>query len=174
MNRQTRISSRRVTLIVVLSWLSMLGFDLLLHGGLLAKFYVEPSPFLLPPQMAFRYIPLGYLSFLILAILLVWVMVRLDVRGWRGGLLFGLKLGALVWGSMVIGLMSISTADWGLLFGWFCGQTLEMAIAGLFAGLGLGGMRLSRLFLIISAFVVLMFVVTVVLQSTGVAPTIRA
>ncbi len=173
MNQQTGNSSKRLTLIVVLSWLSMLGIDLLLHGGLLAKFYVEPSPFLLPPQMAFRYIPLGYLSFLILAILLVWLMVKLDVRGSRVGFLFGLKLGALVWGSTVIGLMSISTAEWGLLFGWFCGQTLELATAGLFAGLGLGGMRLSRLFLIILGFVIVMFVVTVVLQSTGFAPTIR-
>jgi hypothetical protein len=152
----------------------MLGFDVLLHGGLLAKFYVEPSPFLLPPQMAFRYIPLGYLSFLILAILLVWLMVKLDVRGWRGGFLFGLKLGALVWGSMVVGLMSISTADWALLFGWFFGQTLELAIAGLVAGLALSGMRLAWLFLIVAAFIILMFVVTVALQTTGMAPTIRA
>jgi hypothetical protein len=173
MNRQTGIPARRVTLIVVLSWLSMLGFDLLLHGGVLARFYVKPSPFLLPPQMAFRYIPLGYLSFLILAILLVWLMVKLDVRGWRVGFLFGLKLGALFWGAMVMGLMSISTAEWSLLFGWFCGQTLELATAGLFAGLGLGGMGLFRLFLMILAFVILMFVVTVVLQSTGIAPTIR-
>src|SRR5690606_36135025 len=42
--------------------------DLFLHGGLLARLYVGPSPFLLPADDAFRRIPFGYLTFLILTI----------------------------------------------------------------------------------------------------------
>ena len=82
---------RRLVLLTFISWLSMLAFDLFLHAGLLAGLYMEPSPFLLPPMEAFRRIPLGYLSFLVLAILLAWFMTGARIRGWKAGLLFGLK-----------------------------------------------------------------------------------
>lgn len=167
------MSFKRVALLITLSWLSMIGVDFLLHGGLLAKFYVQPSPFLLPPERAFQLIPLGYLSFLLLAVLLVWLMLRLKIQGWRGGFLFGLKLGALVWGTMVLGLMSISTASVWLLLSWLLGQTGELAIAGMFAGSGLGGGRLTRLFSMVVVLIFFSVLVTVVLQSTGLAPTIR-
>jgi hypothetical protein len=36
---------RRLVLIGLLSWLSMLAVDFFLHGGLLAKLYVRPSPY---------------------------------------------------------------------------------------------------------------------------------
>ena len=173
MNREATVSLKRVTLLVLLCWLSMIGFDFLLHGGILATFYVQPSPFLLPLEQAFRLIPLGYLSFLLLAILLVWLMLRLDVRGWRDGLIFGVKLGALVWGAMVLGLMSVSTASMGLLVGWFFGQTVELGIAGVFAGSGLSGARLRRLFMAVVVLLFLSALITVVLQSIGVAPALR-
>jgi hypothetical protein len=173
MSREATPSIKRVTSLVALSWLAMIGFDFLLHGGLLAKFYTQPSPFLLPLEKAFRLIPLGYLSFLILAVLLVWLMLRLDVRGGRPGLIFGLKLGALVWGALVLGLASISTASVGLLLGWFCGQTIELGIAGMFAGRGLGDVRLGRLFIMVAAFILLSVFITIALQNTGLAPTLR-
>jgi hypothetical protein len=171
--REVTTSLRRVTLIVTLCWLSMIGFDFLLHGGLLATFYVQPGPFLLPLAKAFRLIPLGYLSFLLLAILLVWLILRLDVRGWRDGFFFGVKLGALIWGALVLGLMSISTANPGLLVGWFFGQTIELGVAGMFAGTGLGGARLTRLFMIVIALIFLSILITIVLQSMGIAPSVR-
>ncbi|HSP62366.1 MAG TPA: hypothetical protein VLQ90_05220 [Pyrinomonadaceae bacterium] len=173
MNRDATISLKRVALLVTLCWLSMIGFDFLLHGGLLATFYVQSSPFLLPLEKAFRLIPLGYLSSLALAILLVWLMRRLDIRGWRDGLIFGVKLGALIWGAMVLGLMSISTARVGLLVGWFFGQTIELGIAGMFAGSGLNGARLVRVLMVVIALIFLSFLITIVLQSTGIAPTLR-
>ena len=52
----------------LLAWLAVIGFDLFLHAGVLAGIYSEPSPFLLPPEEAFRLIPLGYLSFLMLIV----------------------------------------------------------------------------------------------------------
>lgn len=173
MNREGIISLKRVALLVALSWLSMIGFDFFLHGGLLAAFYVQPSPFLLPLEQAFRLIPLGYLSFLLLAILLVWLMLRLEVLGWRDGFVFGLKLGALVWGAMVLGLMSISTASAWLLIGWFFGQTIELGIAGMFAGSGLSGARLIRLFMAVIGLILFSILITVVLQSIGIAPALR-
>lgn len=173
MNQKANASTKRLMLLVLLCWLSMIGFDFLLHGGILASFYVQPGPFLLPLEKAFRLIPLGYLSFLLLALLLVWLMHRLDIRGWRNGLIFGVELGALIWGAMVLGLMSISTASVGLLVGWFFGQTIELGAAGMFAGSGLMGARLTRLLVMVIGLIFLSLLITVVLQSTGIAPTLR-
>jgi hypothetical protein len=151
----------------------MLGFDFLWHAGLLAGLYNQPSPFLLPPSTAFALIPVGYLSLLLLAVLLVWLMRRLKLLGWRAGVIFGLGLGGLTWGSFNLGLLSSSTASFSLLLGWFVGQTLEMAIAGAVIGSGLAGMRLGRLFEIVMVFILLAVITTIVLQSLGVVPTTR-
>ena len=151
----------------------MLGFDFLLHAGLLAALYLQPSPFLLPPVTALALIPVGYLSFLLLAVLLVWLMIRLKLAGGRQGALFGLELGGLAWGAFVLGLLSVSTASVSLLIGWFVGQTLELAIAGAVVGSGLASMRLRRLFGVVIVFVLLSIVTTIILQSVGLVPTPR-
>ncbi len=83
-------SKQHLLFLTLIAWLSMLGFDFLLHAGLLAKLYLEPSPFLLPSMTALTLIPVGYLSFLLLSILLVWLMIRLNLEGWRQSALFGL------------------------------------------------------------------------------------
>ena len=139
----------------------MLGFDFLLHAGLLAKLYLQPSPFLLSPGEAFRLIPLGYLSFLILVILQLWLMIRLKINGWRKGLMFGLKVGGLIWGAFVLGLLSISTADIELLVGWLFGQMVELGIADIVIGSGLAGKNLTHLFVIIIGFVLFSIILTV-------------
>lgn len=156
--------------LTLLAWLPMIGFDLFLHAGVLARLYVEPSPFLLSPERAFALIPVGYLSFLGLTILLIWLMARLGIQGWRRGAMFGLKLGALTWGALVLGLLSISTASPALLIGWFLGQTIELGIAGMVAGSGFTGVRLGRLFLKVLALVIGAFAITVLLQALGLAP----
>lgn len=167
------VSTRRLVSIGLLSWLSMLGVDFFLHGGVLAGLYTQPSPFLLPPSDAFRRIPLGYVSFLLLSALLLWLMLRLGISGWRRGFFFGLGLGALIWGALVLGLFSISTAELGLLAGWFAGQTVEMGIAGAVAGSGLAGQRLRTLFVRVVALVLGLVVVTIAMQSLGLAPAAR-
>ena len=166
-------SKRHVLLLTFIAWLSMLGSDFLLHAGLLAALYLQPSPFLLPQATAFALIPVGYLSFLLLAVLLVWLMIRLKLAGGRQGALFGLELGGLAWGAFILGLLSVSTASVSLLIGWFVGQTLELAIAGAVIGSGLAGMRLRRLLGVVIVFVLLSIVTTIILQSVGVVPTTR-
>ena len=166
-------SKRHGLQLTFIAWLSMLGLDFLLHAGLLAGLYLQPSPFLLPPVTALALIPVGYLSFLLLAVLLVWLMRRLKLAGWRAGAIFGLELGGLTWGSFVLGLLSISTASFSLLLGWFVGQTLELAIAGAVVGSGLAGMRLGRLFGVVMVFVLLAVITTIILQSLGVVPSTR-
>jgi hypothetical protein len=131
------------------------------------------EPFLLPPLTALTLIPVSYLSFLLLAVLLVWLMMRLKLAGWRQGAIFGLKLGGLIWGAFVLGLLSISTASFTLLMSWFIGQTMELAFAGAIIGSGLAGARLRRLLGIVMVFILLSVITTIILQSLGVGPTTR-
>jgi len=159
-----------ISTVAFLSWLSMLGFDLLLHAGLLARLYVEQSPFLLSPETAFRLIPLGYLSFLIMALLMTWLMVKQRVEGGRDGLIYGLKLGGLIWGSHIIGLASITTAGYALLLGWFLGQTAELGIAGAVIGCSLGGVSHRQVFTRVIVFVAFSVFLTIFLQLSGFAP----
>lgn len=165
-------SIRRLSLIAVLSWLSMLGFDFFLHAGLLARLYLKPSPFLLPPAKAFRLIPLGYLSFLLMAVLLTWMMVKQEIVGKRRGLVFGLKFGGMIWGALVLGLLSISTADVALLLGWLFGQTLELGVAGAVVGSGLSGKRLKRLFMTVLTFTMVSVFLTILYQNLALTPVV--
>ncbi|MFO7915373.1 MAG: hypothetical protein R6U43_06755 [Candidatus Krumholzibacteriales bacterium] len=167
---EQNLTSQRVVGIVILAWIAIIGFDFLLHGGILAGLYFQPSSFLLPPDKAFLLIPLGYLSFLIFEVFIVWLMIQLNITGWKDGLLFGLKVGAFVWGAMCLGLLSISTAGFKLLAGWFLGQTVEAGIGGLVAGSGFAMTKLGRLALYVLLFFLIMTVTTVVLQSLGFAP----
>lgn len=174
MNRGvSRASPRRLVFIGLLSWLSMLGMDFFLHGGLLAKLYAQPSPFLLPPSDAFKRIPLGYLAALLLAGLLLWLMVRLGLSGWRQGLSFGLRLGALMGASGMLGLFSISTAELSLVAAWLLSQTLQMGLAGAVAGSGLAGQRLRTMLVRIVVLTLLLVIITIAMQSAGLAPAMR-
>ncbi len=166
-------STRRLIGVTLLAWFAVIGFDFLLHGGILARLYVKSSPFLLPPEDAFRLIPLGYLSFLVFIFLLVWLMVRQEIDGWSSGLVFGLQVGALTWGSLVLGLLSISTASPELIIGWFIGQTVEAGIGGMVIGQGLVSNRLRRLVVYVVLFVIAAVVVTITLQSVGLAPALK-
>jgi hypothetical protein len=168
------ISTRRLVGLGLLSWLAVLGVDFFLHAGLLARLYAQPSPFLLPPADAFGRIPLGYLSALLLVTLLLWLMLRLGLSGWRQGVIFGLQLGAFLGASLVLGLHSISTAELGMLLAWAIGQALEMGLAGAVLGSGLAGQRLRTIFVRVLALVLLLVVVTVALQNIGPAPTAQS
>lgn len=172
-HRNYSIQHKHILIIGLLSWLAMIGIDFFLHGGLLARFYIKPSPFLLSPEEAFRLIPLGYLSFGILEILLIWLMLRLNIVGGYKGFVFGLILGSLIWGSFILGLLSISTAEPSLLFGWFFGQTFELGIGGAVVGKGLTGDSLKKIFLIVFIGIIILVILTLILQTIGFAPAIR-
>jgi hypothetical protein len=152
-------SIKRLVGVTLLSWLVVIGIDFLFHASILAPLYAQPEPFLLPPERAFALIPLGYLSFLLLSVMLVWLMNRLSITIWEEGLIFALILGALIWGAFILGLLSIATINPLLALSWFLGQTIELGIAGLVAGAGLGAESLKKLAL---GAVVILFVSVVV------------
>ncbi|MGZ9275340.1 MAG: hypothetical protein ACXW34_11435 [Nitrospira sp.] len=158
---------------IAAAWFLSLGFDLLLHGGLLARLYMTPSPFLLPPADAFRRIPFGYLAFLVLTVALDWLLRRLGVRGAADGFRHGSSVGAVIWGAFTVGLYSISTAPLPLLAGWWIGQTVELGLAGAVLGAAGSGVPLRRIWSLVAIAVVFCFVATVVMQSLGLAPAMR-
>lgn len=152
----------------LIAWLAMLGFDFFLHAVVLAGIYTRESPFLLPPLDAFRRIPIGYLSFLIVAFFLVWLSLRLNISELKEGLRLGLSLGLVMWASLAFGLYSITTAEPITLISWAIGQSLEMAIAGGLIGLSLQHGELRRAFQITLISSVLLVILTILLQSFGV------
>lgn len=158
---------------IAAAWILAIGFDLFLHGGLLAGVYVEPSPFLLAAEDAFRRIPLGYLTFLVLTIALFWLLHRLGIRGTMAGLRYGAAAGAVVWGALVVGLYSISTASLPLLAGWWIGQTVELGLSGAVLGAAADGASLKRIWAIVAAAVLAFAIATVALQSLGFAPAMK-
>lgn len=158
---------------IAAAWVLSLGFDVFLHGGLLARLYAEPSPFILAPEEAFRRIPLGYLTFLGLTAALYWLLRRLGVRGVAAGFRYGAVAGGVVWGALVVGLYSISTAQPALLAGWWVGQTVELGLAGAVLGAAGKGGSLKRIWLVVVVAVVLFAAATIALQSLGLAPPMK-
>lgn len=158
---------------VAAAWILSVAFDLFLHGGLLARLYVEPGPFLLSPEDAFRRIPFGYLAFLILTVGLFLLLRRLGVCGAASGFRHGVGAGAVVWGAHAIGLYSISTAPVPLLAGWWIGQTIELGLAGAVLGAAADGVSLKRIWLMVAAASLIFVGVTVTLQSLGFAPAVK-
>lgn len=165
---QNQLSRKRLIQAIFLSWIGVIGFDFFLHGGLLAGLYAQDTPFLLTPELAFRRIPLGYLSFLVFQIFLVWLMSRLMISGRRAGLIFGLQLGGFTWGAFLIGLFSISTISLNLLAGWFIGQTIESGLGGLIAGEALVTSAMGRLAAAVAGLVAALFIITIIIQSSGI------
>lgn len=158
---------------IAAAWVLSVGIDLFLHAGLLARLYAEPSPFLLPAEDAFRRIPLGYLTFLILTVGLFWLLRRLGIRGFTAGFRLGAVAAALVWGALVVGLYSISTASPSLLAGWWIGQSVELAFAGGVLGAIANGVPLKRVWAFVGVALVVLAAATVALQSLGLAPAMR-
>ena len=159
---------------VAAAWVLSLGIDFLLHGGVLASHYLKPSPFLLEPQEAFRRIPLGYLAFLILTFGLYWLFRHLNVHSAGAGFRLGATAGFVVWGALVFGLYSISTIELPLLVGWWLGQSLELGLAGAVLGAAASGMPLKRIWTVVAIAVVACVALTIVLQSVGWAPPMKA
>ena len=77
--------------------------------------------------------------------------------------------GGVVWGGLLLGIWSISTAEPALLAGWWAGQTVELALGGSVIGALLGGARLRTVSWLVGAVVVASVLTAVVLQSIGYA-----
>ena len=173
-DERRRLSSRpglrRLAAAIALAWVAWLALDFFLHAGILAWLWTEPHPALLPPRDLALRIPLGYLSFLLMVILLAWLALRLDARGPRRSALLGLKVGAVTSAAFMLGLGSISTIPPLLLVVWGVTQTIEMMIAGAVLGAALRAARLRWLVAGVVALAVVCVAIAIALQNLGLAP----
>ena len=164
------VSKSRIAWILLLCWFSILGFDLFQHAGIFAGLWLESQSAFLPPEELWNRIPLGYLSFLLSAFLLAWLMLRLHITGAYAGARFGLKIGGLLSMGMVLGIASGFPVHTELLIAWLIGGIAQHALAGAVIGTGFGQYPLRRLTALVFAFVVLMSVTVLAMQNLGLAP----
>lgn len=122
---------------------------------------------------AFRRIPVGYLSFLILTTFLVWLALQLHIHSAKEGFRLGLILGLVMWSSLGLGLYSITTGEPLLLIAWAAGQSLELAYAGALIGLSLRQGKLRNAFLTALGSTLVLVIVTILLQSLGIFHSTR-
>jgi hypothetical protein len=151
----------------------IVGFDLFQNAGVFARFWLEPGPAFLPPEKLFQRIPLGYLTFLISAGMFTWLMSQLRVFGWKQGTLFGLKLGALLSISWVLGLVCVFPIRYSVLVVWFVGGLVQYISAAAVIGIGLSSDRPGRLSVIVVGLVILLVIATTVMQNLGFAPAMQ-
>jgi len=166
-------SCGRYVRIILLGWVAVVGFDLFQNAGLLSKLWLESKSALLPPEKLFQRIPLGYLAFLITVIMFTWLMVRLNVSGWKRGFLFGVQIGGLLSICWVLSIASVFPLKPALLIASVFSGILQHTIATTVIGWGLGSLNLRRLTATVIAFVILMVIATVALQNLGFAPAMQ-
>lgn len=164
-SHQPEPSLRRLVSVGLVGWMATLGIDLFLNAGVFASVFFESSPFLLSPDELFLRIPVGYLSFLLFTALVVWLMSNLSISGWRAGGRFGLAIGAIIHGTGVLGIASVSTASVSLLVAWFVGQTLQTVVVGGVVGQGLITSNLRRLGLTVLLLDIVLIIATVTVQN---------
>jgi hypothetical protein len=159
------LSRGRFIKISLLAWIAFLAIDVLVHGGLLADWYARGSPALLTLAEAFARIPLGYLSFLLLVVLIVWLGSRLDVLGAAQGLILGISVGSLLAAAHGLALVSITTIDPALILWWSVAEAIELTVVGGIVGHALASDSLWRLGALIAIGVLASLAVTVALQN---------
>jgi hypothetical protein len=91
------VNKTRFILASVMAWLFFLMLDFMAHATLLSRFWAKEYPALKSKEELFRLIPLGYLSFLILTLLIGWIYIRFvkDGGNTKKGFSFGAAFGGL-------------------------------------------------------------------------------
>jgi hypothetical protein len=130
------ITKQRFILSTFMAWLLFLMLDFLAHAGLLNALWAEDFPALKPKEDLFRLIPFGYLSFLILILLVGWLYVR-HFNGHGGvkkGLIFGMSFGLLFALSISLGLYSFINLPFIFLLAVSLVYFVEISAVGLVYG----------------------------------------
>ena len=156
--------------IVFLSWLGFIGFDLFLHAGLLAFLYHEDSPAILSPLDSFYRIPIGYLALFLYCMLLYWLIVLFNVTSTNEIIKFSALIGLFLSLISTFAQFSIININTLLLLGWGIGLIIEFILSGFIIALCLSGYPFKRLLIYVLLFDLVLFLVTVIMQSIGLAP----
>jgi hypothetical protein len=169
----TPVSRRRLIEVTTLAWFAIISLDFFMNAGLLARFYRWDQPGFLSPLKMFEYIPMGYAAFLLWSILLVWLMTKLSVSGFRAGAIFGLKIGILIAVAGFFGQMSVFAFPAWMLLLWIVPNTLSFTVGGAVVGAGLAAVRLRPLARRVVALSLICLAGGIVLQNIGPNPAAK-
>jgi hypothetical protein len=102
------VSKKRFIITTLIGWLLFLMLDFLANASLLRDFWDREYPALKSKEELFRLIPFGYISFLILTLLVGWVYARFypEKGSVKKGLCFGSIFGGLLALSLFLGTYS--------------------------------------------------------------------
>jgi hypothetical protein len=110
---------------------------------------------------------------LLQAILLVWLVPHFSIGSLQQALWFGLKLGLLLIGAQMLGLVSITTIEPTLAIAWFVSQTLEVALGAVVVQQVMQTDSLRRVTIQVTVFVLFALILTIALQSLGLSPAVQ-
>lgn len=159
------LPARRRVGATMLAWAMVIGVDFVLHAGVLAWAWREPSPFLLPPEELFVRIPLGYAAYLAQAILVVWLTARLGPSTARAGAALGMRLGLLFAIFLALALASATTISATMTYVWAVSTLAGFVAAGAVAAPALHAPRLRPLALRVAGTTLALVVFGVVAQN---------
>jgi hypothetical protein len=161
------INKTRFILASVLAWLFFLMLDFMAHATLLNLFWAKEYPALKSKEELFRLIPLGYLSFLILTLLIGWVYIRFYREGGNAkkGLSFGAAFGGMF--ALATFLSWYSALNLPVLFVLLVSAVyfIEIAAVGFVYGYLLPPESVIKRVWLLSGVVLLGFVLSVILQN---------
>ncbi|HEV2226316.1 MAG TPA: hypothetical protein VGR56_05865 [Nitrososphaerales archaeon] len=115
---------------VILAWISSTAIDFFLNGGVFTSYFRSGDSFIVSPSDAFVRIPLGYISLLLLVLVLAYFIDKGSVSTINGGMKMSLIYALVVASSSVLGLWSITVVPAAFLLIWFVDQVLELTVAG--------------------------------------------
>ncbi len=168
-----RPTRKRILQTTLLAWFAIIGFDLLMNVGLIARLNNWDQPGFLSPSKMFLYIPLGYAAFLLWCVLLAWLIVLTGNVGFRRGLVFGAKFGVLLGAAGFLGEASIFSFGPIMLLAWALDKALTCALAGAVIGGGLAAPRVRPVAFRVAAFFVCCVLAVAVMLALGVVPAAR-
>lgn len=161
------VSRTRFLLVAFIAWLFFLMLDFLAHATLLSHFWVQEYSALKSKEELFRLIPLGYLSFLILTLLIGWIYIRFYKEGGNAkkGLYFGAAFGGLF--ALSIFLSWYSALNLPILFILLISFVyfVEIAAAGFVFGFLLSPDSVKKRIWVLVGIIIFGFVLSIIIQS---------
>ncbi|MCL4836998.1 MAG: hypothetical protein KJ058_03400 [Thermoanaerobaculia bacterium] len=163
----TAISPTRLVQATAAAWLSYVAVDFVTHAVVLAPWWRATGSFWLPPMQLARRIPFGYLSFVLYAGGLVWLMPRVVGERPRSSraAAYAAVVGLLVGLVQALANYSVFAMPVSALFVWPLSVTLGSVGGGLAAASVLRAPRPARRLLVVFAVALAIIVVGVVLQN---------
>jgi hypothetical protein len=165
--------TKRGILVAGIASIAMFGFDIFLHGGLLAAIYGRGDfRYELPLLVAYWNVPCGLLAYFGFSLLLVVVFSKFKANDQLESFKFGLIIGSIVWAAYIFGWSYLDLTSIGLYAVWYIGQVTEIGIGAMIVHKTEAQKRLLPALKTSAIIFVVCTVVTLTLQYSGIAQVI--